>query len=195
MRNLVQVPVILASASPRRHEILQRLGFSCRIKASGVDEESIRHSDAREQTLLLADAKCTAVAEPDLLTVAADTVVVLDDIVLEKPADKSHARQMLSSLSGRKHTVYTAVALQFPKGERVRFIEETAVFFRELPAQVIEAYCDSNEPYDKAGGYGAQDAFGMQWIRRFEGCYFNVMGFPASRFMQCLSENRRLLQG
>jgi len=192
---LTRVPLLLASASPRRREILERLGFSCEIRPAGIDEESIRHADAAEQTLLLAEKKAEAVAIPGKLTVAADTVVVLDGEVIEKPRDLAHARTMLRSLSGRDHMVYTAVALVFPGGERLRFIEETRVFFAALSDETIESYIASPQPYDKAGGYGAQDAFGMACIRRFEGCYFNVMGFPASRFMRVLSENRKFLPG
>jgi septum formation protein len=192
---LTHTPLLLASASPRRREILERLGFTCEIRPANIDEESIRHTDAAEQTLLLAEKKAEVVALSGRLTVAADTVVVLDGQVIEKPRDKEHARSMLQSLSGRDHLVYTAVALVFPKGERLRFIEETRVFFATLSAETIEYYIASPQPYDKAGGYGAQDAFGMAYIRRFEGCYFNVMGFPASRFIAVLSENRKLLQG
>ncbi len=192
---LTRVPLLLASASPRRREILERLGFSCEIRPAGIDEESIRHADAAEQTLLLAEKKAEVVAIPGKLTVAADTVVVLNGQVIEKPRDIAHARTMLRSLSGRDHMVYTAVALVFPGGERVRFIEETRVFFAALSDDTIESYIASPQPYDKAGGYGAQDAFGMACIRRLEGCYFNVMGFPASRFMRVLSENRKFLPG
>jgi len=192
---LTRFPLLLASASPRRREILERLGFSCEIRPAGIDEESIRHADAAEQTLLLAEKKAEAVAIPGKLTVAADTVVVLDGEVIEKPRDLAHARTMLRSLSGRDHMVYTAVALVFPGGERLRFVEETRVFFAALSDETIESYIASPQPYDKAGGYGAQDAFGMACIRRFEGCYFNVMGFPASRFMRVLSENRKFLPG
>jgi septum formation protein len=194
-RELTHTPLLLASASPRRREILERLGFTCEIRPANIDEESIRHTDAAEQTLLLAEKKAEVVALSGRLTVAADTVVVLDGQVIEKPRDKEHARFMLQSLSGRDHLVYTAVALVFPGGERLRFIEETRVFFEALSAETIESYISSPQPYDKAGGYGVQDAFGMAYICRFEGCYFNVMGFPASRFIAVLSENRKFLQG
>jgi septum formation protein len=192
---LTRNPLVLASSSPRRREILERLGFTCEILPAGIDEDSIRHADAKEQTLLLAEKKAETVALPGRLTVAADTVVVLDGELLEKPRDKDHARWMLQRLSGRDHIVYTAVALVFPQGERLRFIEDTRVFFIDLSTETIESYIASAQPYDKAGGYGAQDAFGMACIHRFEGCYFNVMGFPASRFMRVLSENRKFLQG
>jgi septum formation protein len=188
-----ELPLLLASASPRRREILERLGFTCEIIPANLDEESIRHKDPAEQTLLLAEAKAAVVAVSGRLTIAADTVVVLDHEVLEKPRDKNHAREMLSRLSGRAHLVFTAVCLVFPRGEKVKFLEQTSVYFRALSTETIAAYVETPEPYDKAGGYGVQDAFGMANIHRIEGCYFNVMGFPASRFMQALSENRKFL--
>lgn len=191
--NQTAPPLLLASASPRRREILARLGFTCEIVPANLDEESIRHEDAAKQTLLLAEAKAAVVAVSGRLTVAADTIVVLDGAVLEKPRDKNHAQQMLSQLSGRAHLVFTAVCMVFPRGEKVKFLEQTAVYFRELSPQTIADYIATPEPYDKAGGYGVQDGFGMANIHRIEGCYFNVMGFPASRFMQALSENRKFL--
>lgn len=193
--NLISTPLLLASASPRRREILERLGFTCEIKPAGIDETAIRHEDAATQTVLLAQKKAEVVARAGRLTVAADTVVVLDGAVLEKPQHRDEARTMLQRLSGREHLVHTAVALIFPAGERLHFIETTRVFFDQLSAHAIETYIATPHPYDKAGGYGAQDAFGMAYIRRFEGCYFNVMGFPANRFMRTLSENHTLLRG
>ena len=120
-------------------------------------------------------------------------MVVLDGDVLEKPVDKPDAERMLRRLSGRGHKVYTAVSIKFPEGEHAGFLEETAVYFLPLTDQVIADYIVTEAPYDKAGGYGVQDAFGMAYIRRVEGCYFNVMGFPASRFVQVLSANQKFL--
>lgn len=191
--DFVTTPIVLASASPRRREILEKLGFRCEVRPANIDELAIRDPDAEKQTLRIAHEKARVIAAPGVLTVAADTIVVLDGAVLEKPQDKQEAISMLSRLSGRAHLVHTAVSLVFPRGEKVEFIETTRVFFAEVPAAVIEAYADTPSPYDKAGGYGVQDAFGMQNIERIEGCYFNVMGFPASRFMRVLRENRKLL--
>lgn len=191
--DLVTTPIVLASASPRRREILEKLGFRCEVRPANIDELAIRDPDAEKQTLRIAHEKARVIAAPGVLTVAADTIVVLDGAVLEKPQDKQEAISMLSRLSGRAHLVHTAVSLVFPRGEKVEFIETTRVFFAEVPAAVIEAYADTSSPYDKAGGYGVQDAFGMQNIERIEGCYLNVMGFPASRFMRVLRENRKLL--
>ena len=191
--DFVTTPIVLASASPRRREILEKLGFRCEVRPANIDELAIRDPDAEKQTLRIAHEKARVIAALGVLTVAADTIVVLDGAVLEKPQDKQEAISMLSRLSGRAHLVHTAVSLVFPRGEKVEFIETTRVFFAEVPAAVIEAYADTPSPYDKAGGYGVQDAFGMQNIERIEGCYFNVMGFPASRFMRVLRENRKLL--
>lgn len=190
---LKKIHLVLASASPRRREILERLGLTIEIRPADIDELAIRHSDPYEQTRRIARAKADAIWKPGLTTVAADTVVVLDGRVLEKPADADDARRMLQQLSGREHKVFTAVSLHFPGGEHAGFLEETAVFFLPLAAEVIESYIATPAPYDKAGGYGVQDAFGMSYISRIEGCYFNVMGFPASRFMQALSENQKFL--
>jgi septum formation protein len=191
--DFVTTPIVLASASPRRREILEKLGFRCEVRPANIDELAIRDPDAEKQTLRIAHEKARVIAAPGVLTVAADTIVVLDGAVLEKPQDIQEAISMLSRLSGRAHLVHTAVSLVFPRGEKVEFIETTRVFFAEVPAAVIEAYADTPSPYDKAGGYGVQDAFGMKNIARIEGCYFNVMGFPASRFMRVLRENRKLL--
>ena len=191
--DFVTTPIVLASASPRRREILEKLGFRCEVRPANIDELAIRDPDAEKQTLRIAHEKARVIAAPGVLTVAADTIVVLDGAVLEKPQDIQEAISMLSRLSGRAHLVHTAVSLVFPRSEKVEFIETTRVFFAEVPAAVIEAYADTSSPYDKAGGYGVQDAFGMQNIERIEGCYFNVMGFPASRFMRVLRENRKLL--
>lgn len=185
--------IVLASASPRRREILEKLGFRCEVRPANINELAIRDADAEKQTLRIAHEKARVIAAPGVLTVAADTIVVLDGVVLEKPQDKPEAISMLSRLSGRVHLVHTAVSLVFPRGEKAEIIETTRVFFAELPASVIEDYANTPSPYDKAGGYGVQDAFGMQNIERIEGCYFNVMGFPASRFMRLLRGNRKLL--
>jgi len=191
--DLRTLPVVLASASPRRREILERLGFRCEITPTNLDEEAIRHSDAAEQTRRIAREKARVGAKANKLTIAADTVVVVGSEVLEKPRDANHARTMLQRLSGREHCVYTAVALIFPHGETHEFLEETRVHFRVIAPDVIEEYILSAAPYDKAGGYGVQDAFGIAHIARIEGCFYNIMGFPASRFMAELACHQKFL--
>ena len=185
--------ITLASASPRRREILEHLGFNLKIEPAQIDELSIRHKNPEKQTLLLAKIKAETVTVPGRMTVSADTIVVLDKAVLEKPADIQEARQMLRKLSGRQHQVFTAVHTIFPAGQSGAFLEKTQVCFMPLTDTAIEQYINTSEPYDKAGGYGVQNGFGMAHIYRIEGCYFNVMGFPASRFMRFLSENQKFL--
>lgn len=192
-REIFSVSILLASASPRRKEILEKLGFSCDVRPANIDETAIRDKDPATQTLRIAAEKARVSAVVGALTVAADTIVVLDGDVLEKPRDKHEATTMLSRLGGRDHLVHTAVSLVFPGGATTQMLETTRVFFNDLSPDLIEAYTDTASPYDKAGGYGVQDSFGMQNICRIEGCYFNVMGFPASRFMQVLRENQKLL--
>jgi septum formation protein len=192
--DLVTTPIVLASASPRRREILEKLGFRCEVRPANIDELAIRDPDAEKQTLRIAHEKARVIAAPGVLTVAADTIVVLDGAVLEKPQDKQEAISMLSRLSDRAHLVLHGGVIgvsPWRKGRVHR--DDSCIFLAEVPAAVIEAYADTPSPYDKAGGYGVQDAFGMKNIARIEGCYFNVMGFPASRFMRVLRENRKLL--
>ncbi|MCX7632264.1 MAG: Maf family protein [Turneriella sp.] len=193
LRNL-RNPPLLASSSPRRQEILRLLGVRCEIVPPHLDEKSVQHSDPHKRTLLLAEKKAEKVAQTGRLTIAADTVVVLDGTILEKPESRDEARDMLQRLSGRDHWVFTAVALIFPRGENWSFLEKTRVFFAPLENAVVEEYIATPAPYDKAGGYGVQDSFGMAFIHRIEGCYFNVMGFPASRFVRELAAHHRWLQ-
>jgi len=125
---------------------------------------------------------------PDLL-ICADTIVVLDGVILEKPTSRTDAVQMLSKLSGREHVVHTAVCLVLPgaacssaKSPFIHsFYETTKVQFSTLPAEAIEAYVDSGSPMDKAGGYGIQDNAGS-FVQGIVGCYYNVTGFPLNRF-------------
>lgn len=192
-KRILSLPLVLASASPRRKEILTKLGFSLTIKPAEIDEFAIRHDDPATLAQQLSEAKAAAVRQPGALTVAADTVVAIDGEILEKPVDSADARRMLEKLSGREHTVFTGVCIVFPQGQAESFVEKTGVRFLKLAPEVIEEYIATREPYDKAGAYGVQDGFGMANISGINGCYFNVMGFPASRFMQVLSVNRKFL--
>lgn len=137
----------------------------------------------------LAEAKARAVRVrcPGAILVAADTIVVLDDTVLEKPADPADAGHMLSRLAGRTHVVHTAVVVAPPEGEAARGIESTEVRFRPLAAREIERYVATGEPLDKAGAYGIQ-GYGAALVESVRGCYFNVMGFPITRFLALLGE-------
>jgi septum formation protein len=188
-------PLVLASASPRRTELLNRVGIAHEVRVSGVPEEADRPG-ARPSDVAEAHAaeKALNVASEHrgTLVLGADTVVVVDDEVLGKPEDEADARRMLRRLSGRGHEVITAVALVL--GEESSAAVEllalehvvTRVRFRALRDEEIEAYVASGEPMDKAGGYGIQGR-GALLVSGVEGCYFNVVGLPLSRTWELLS--------
>ena len=183
---LAKKRIVLASQSPRRREILTLLGLTEHVvKPSKFDERVLREmkfasvtdyvrESARRKALDVAQCE-----EFDLL-IAADTIVVLKEEILEKPKSKSEATEFLNRLSGRKHSVLTGVCLRLSNGEMVQFVESTIVEFAELNKMVIEKYVESGEPLDKAGAYGIQ-GIGGSLVKRIEGCYFNVMGLPMHR--------------
>jgi septum formation protein len=178
--------LILASSSPRRAEILANAGLPFSVLSSAVDETPYPGESPAALVQRLANAKAdlvTARAVGPAIVLAADTIVVLDDNILGKPASLEDARQMLQQLSGRTHSVLTGVALiRLPDGERRQFIESTLVHFRPVTEQEISSYLATEEPLDKAGAYAIQGQAG-RYIPRIEGCYFNVVGLPLSRVL------------
>lgn len=180
--------IVLASASPRRQELLRQVGVSFRVIPSGVDEQVATPMTPAElvEHLALIKAEDVAAREPGALIIGADTIVVVDDAVLGKPRDRAEAIAMLQQLSGRSHTVMTGVAL-IEGDRRLVAHEETAVRFRPLTLAQIERYVDSGEPMDKAGGYGIQGR-ASALIEGIEGDYFNVVGLPLCRTVQMLAQ-------
>ena len=176
--------LILASASPRRAEILHSAGLQFSVLSSAVDETPIPAESPNDLVQRLALAKAALVAARALgpaIIIAADTVVVLEGEILGKPRTSEDARQMLEKLSGRTHSVMTGVALiRLPDVERREFIETTQVHFASISKDEIVKYLSSGEPFDKAGAYAIQGLAG-RYIPRIDGCYFNVMGLPLSR--------------
>ncbi len=173
--------VILASKSPRRRELLSVLFENFDIKVSDADETLPNNLSPAECASEIAYRKLCDIKSKfdDALIIAADTIVVLDDKILGKPKDEKDAFDMLSSLSGRTHTVYTGVALSY-KDKFVRFTEGTLVSFRSLSPDTIRAYINTKEPMDKAGAYGIQNK-GALFVEKIEGDYFNVVGLPICR--------------
>ncbi|HOA77904.1 MAG: Maf family protein [Bacilli bacterium] len=173
--------VVLASQSPRRRELMRRLGFDYITATADVNEDNNNRVVPREYARETALKKAEAVMpkHPDSLVVAADTIVALDERILGKPRSNEEAKEMLALLSGRHHFVYTGVALGF-RGVCRSFVEKTKVFVSELSPDEIAEYIRTGEPFDKAGAYGIQGAFG-KFIRRIEGDYYNVMGLPINR--------------
>jgi septum formation protein len=181
------VEIILASASPRRRELLGQLGLSFTVDPAHVDERVAEPLAPAALVEHLAAIKAAAVAEryPDHLVIGADTIVVIDGEVLGKPVDRAHAMAMLRRLQGREHQVFTGIALR--QGERsIVAHEETVVRFRPLSDGEIERYVDSGDPMDKAGAYGIQGRAGAM-IEGIRGDYFNVVGLPLCRLVQLLS--------
>jgi len=177
----MSVRVVLASASPRRRQLLNLIGITHEVRPSNIDETMRPREAPRRHAERLAREKATAIAsrDPDLVTIGADTVVVINRKVLGKPRDEAEAIHMLSQLSGRLHTVITAVAVA--RGRKLRSsIEEVGVKFRRLREDEIQAYVATGEPMDKAGAYGIQ-GYGATIVERIEGDYFAVMGLPLVR--------------
>lgn len=179
--------LILASASPRRREILTAAGIPFRVAPSGIDEEPEPGETAESYVRRLARDKALALecGEDDII-LAADTVVTIDGEILEKPRDAADARRMLRLLSGREHEVITGVCLRTASRERVAH-ERTAVHFVPLSEREIDDYVASGEPLDKAGAYAIQ-GLASKFIDRIEGCYFNVVGLPVALVYRLLKE-------
>lgn len=179
--------IVLASASPRRQELLKQVGVSFVVVPSNVAEEVPEPVSpaALVEQLSLMKAHEVARKYPDEIVIGADTIVVVDNQVLGKPRDRNDAIDMLERLSGREHQVMTGVALV--KGDRQLVgHEETTVRFNALERAQIERYVDSGEPMDKAGAYGIQGRAGG-FISGIQGDYFNVVGLPLSRTVRMLS--------
>lgn len=180
--------VILASGSPRRHELLNLIGIPHEVRPANIDE-TIRHRETpRRHAERLAREKASAIAtrDPNLITIGADTIVVTNRKVLGKPADTAQAAAMLRQLSGRKHTVITAVAVS--RGKKLRSaVEEVQVRFRKLHDDEIDAYVATGEPMDKAGAYGIQ-GYGATIVESVDGDYFSVMGLPLARLVGLLRD-------
>lgn len=179
--------LILASQSPRRRELLEQIGIKFTVQPSTV-EEKITKTDPREVVLELAYQKAEDVAGTvtEGTVLGADTIVVLDGRIMGKPKDREHAIEMLKSLQGRSHSVFTGVALirKDADGERsLRFAEETQVTMYPMSDEEIERYVDTKEPLDKAGAYGIQGRCAA-FIERISGDYNNVVGLPAARIYQ-----------
>lgn len=188
---LTAPPLILASSSPRRKKILETIGFEFEVVAAPPEVERPwrRGEDPVAFAEQTARAKRDQVAatRPDALVIAADTVVILEGAVLEKPVDANDARAMLTRLAGRVHEVCTGVAVVSSSGESVSGVEITQVLFRDLDDEEIAGYVSTGEPLDKAGSYGIQ-GFGAALVRQINGCYFNVMGLPVARLLDLLEE-------
>jgi nucleoside triphosphate pyrophosphatase len=185
---MIECRVVLASGSPRRHDLLNLVGITHEVRPSNIDETMRDRETPRRHAERLAREKATAIAtrDPNLITIAADTIVVVSRKVLGKPRDTTHAAEMLKALSGREHTVVTAVAVA--RGKKVRSaVEEVRVKVRRLHEDEIDAYIATGEPMDKAGAYGIQ-GYGATIVECVDGDYFAVMGLPLARLVALLRD-------
>jgi septum formation protein len=187
------LPVVLASASPRRAELLTAAGISFDVLAVDVDESVRGNETPDEHVRRLAEAKARAAAaqRPDAIVVAADTIVVVDRHILGKPRDAEHAAAMLRSLSGRVHAVMTGVAV-ISQTETIVDSAHTAVTFAQLNAEEIADYVASGEPMDKAGAYAIQ-GLASRFVLHIEGSHSNVVGLPVAlvyRMLQTVNSRR-----
>jgi len=176
--------IILASASPRRKEILQNAGFKIKVIPANVDE-NIKLEDLEKIAEKLAVKKAETIFEKEKnsLIIAADTTVIQDDLLLEKPQDKLEAEKFLNLMSNSNHKVITGVCVLSAQ-KKIAFSECTKVFVYQLNDEEIKYYINNFDVMDKAGAYGIQSWFGLNRVKKIEGCFYNVMGLPMPRLFE-----------
>lgn len=184
--------LILASLSPRRKELMTLAGYQFEVFVSKDKEEFHDKIPVREVAQHLAERKAQIALEhfkeEQVIIVAADTTVLLNEKIYNKPADEADAFRMLSELNGKMHEVITGVCIisnlhpqHLQEQRKISFSDITKVYFRKLTDEQLRFYISNYKPFDKAGSYGIQDWFGVRGVERIEGDYFNVMGLPVSR--------------
>ena len=184
-------PVILASSSPRRRDLLQQIGLDFAVMPADVDERLVPDEAPEEYALRVAldKARASSSLTSKGIFVGADTIVVLQETILGKPADAKEAARMLALLSGKMHRVITGLAvIDVSTAKQQTAIAVTRVWFRELSPAMIASYVASGEPLDKAGAYGIQGR-GALFVERIDGCYFNVVGMPLVLLADLLKKN------
>lgn len=188
--------IILASASPRRRDLFEMMGIPCTVDPSDIEEIISSELKPSENVCKLADQKALDVAEryENSVIIAADTIVVKDNVILGKPETESDAADMLRSLSGNHHHVFSGVSVVYLDSDgaviqKVTFSAKTKVSFSTLDETEIEQYISTGSPMDKAGAYGIQDDYGSLFIKKIEGDYYNVVGFPVNKFYQILKQD------
>jgi septum formation protein len=179
--------IILASASPRRQYLLKEIGLEFTVDPPHIDESFPPEMPLEKIPTYLAEKKAKALSTKinDEIVIASDTVVILGERILNKPADRNEAIEMLNFLSGKTHTVITSVCILSKKKSDV-FDDRTEVTFKKLSLEEIEFYVDNYKPFDKAGAFGAQDWIGMVAVEKISGSYFTVMGLPIHKVYEHL---------
>jgi len=182
------IPLILASKSPRRQELMQLMELDFKVLLKDVDESYPDGLTPAEIACYISEKKAVAFTDERLtsLVVTADTIVAYNGEILGKPADEAHAKEMLTKLSGTTHQVFTGVSLAY-KDKLITFYDETEVCFRVLSEEEIVHYITKYNPLDKAGSYGIQDWLGFVAVEKITGSYTNVMGLPTEKLYVALS--------
>lgn len=181
--------IYLASKSPRRAELLRQIGIDFRVLSINIDEFNIATESAEQYVCRMAKTKAMLgkkMVSAGALILAADTIITIDGNIVGKPVDRSHCRSMLKQLSGRRHQVLSAVAMNY-QGETKLRVSKNWVSFRQMEAGEIEAYCASDEPLDKAGAYAIQGKAAV-FIEHLEGSYSSVMGLPLFETAELLKQ-------
>lgn len=178
---LANTPIILASKSPRRQELLTLMGLNFKVELKEVDESYPDGLNPEEIAVYISEKKAKAFNHSiGEIVITADTIVALNGEILGKPEDRTHAQEMLRKLSGSKHEVYTGVTIV--KGDLIHsFYDCTEVYCKNVGNEEIDFYIDNYKPYDKAGSYGVQDWWGIVVVQRIIGSYTNVMGLPTEK--------------
>ncbi|MGL5328257.1 MAG: Maf family protein [Peptostreptococcaceae bacterium] len=183
--------IILASASPRRKEILENVNVKFTVVSSDIDEVILKNEPPKDVVMRLAFEKCMYVAKQNenALVIGADTIVVLDDIILGKPKDEKHAYEMIKLLSNKKHQVITGISLiNLSSDKKVIDYVVSEVTFKDLSEDTIRDYIKTKESLDKAGAYGIQ-GYGGLLVDSISGDYLNIVGLPISRISDLLKEH------
>ncbi|MBU4487366.1 MAG: septum formation protein Maf [Candidatus Delongbacteria bacterium] len=179
--------IILASKSPRRKELLENIGLKFSVKPADIEEIHRGKADFGDIVIDLAEQKGEAIKTlmlDDGMIIASDTIVVINNEILNKPDDRDHAFEMLRLLSGKVHSVFTSLYVYDGyKKATIKDFTETKVEFYPLTDEQIIDYLDTHEPFDKAGAYGIH-GYGSKFIKKIDGCFFSVMGFPIPLFSQ-----------
>jgi len=185
--------LILASSSPRRKKLLENLGFQFEVISPNIDEDVFpEHLQPKEIAIFLSLQKAKNIAQnisSNKIVISADTIVVLNNEILNKPIDYADAKQILQKLSNNTHIVYTGVTvINTTTAKIISEVKATEVTFRKLENEEIDFYIKSGSPMDKAGAYGIQDDFGAIFVKEIKGCYYNIVGLPLEMLYQMLKE-------
>ncbi len=192
-KNIVTPELILASSSKRRIKLISLLGLKFKVHPSKISEIIKKNETPKLHVARLSCEKVLAVSrfykKKNVIIIGADTIVVLKEEIINKPTSKNDAIRILSKLSGKKHFVFTGITLlNLRNNKMITDVVKTEVHFRKLAILEIKKYVASGSSSDKAGAYGIQDDFGAFFVKKINGCYYNVVGFPLQKIQQALNK-------